>query len=491
MATNSTTQITTPNLTENQRRLIEHLARLLWIGTGTKTGKTTALCLWMADGILRGQRCAWIGPWHQRTKAAFETLRAILQVPIQRGFATATETTCQIRAKNGGRLDSYSGDNSEALYGDAYDRVVIDEASRQSEKSLTAALTTISATNGRVRIAFNLDRGRKNWAIANLCRVRAMSAEEREAANESFMTFPTLGEGFVNPTVIQEMRSKMPKAIGDALFDAVIPDSDLALFRNLDEVFRGLELIAPAPGRTYSMGLDLARKADWTVATVIDDLGNVVACDRFTEISWTVQYERAAALYRRFQCQRAHVDASGIGDVVIEELRRRGMNVEAFIFTKQSKKELIEGLVVSCDQCAITIPGSPRFEVFRQELESFEYVLDGGDVRYGAPAGTHDDCVISLALAVFYLRAAATDGIIQFYGRMNERRLRAEIEYRLRAQCTSPEELARRVEEEMRQEKAREEWEARLKAERIEAEREDRARLAGFLPPPPGGGWWR
>jgi hypothetical protein len=460
VAKTSQTLIRTPPLTENQRRMIAHPARVLWIGCGTKTGKTTAAALWIADGILKGERCAWIGPWHQRTRSGYEAVKAFLSVPLQRGDATASESTCQIRA-GAGRLDSYSGDNPESVFGEGYHRVVVDEASRMKETILPAVLTTISATKGMVRLAFNLERGRKNWAIANLCRVRAMSPEEREAAGEGFMTFPTLGEGFVDQALIEQMKGKMPDAIFRALYLAEIPDDDLALFRNLDEVFRGLELIAPAPGRSYTMGLDLARKADWTVATIIDDLGCVVACDRFTEVSWTLQVERAMALYRRFQCSRAHVDASGIGDVVIEELRKRGMNVEPFIFTKQSKKELIEGAVIACDSCSITIPDTPRFEVYRQELESFEYVLDGGEVRYGAPAGMHDDTVMSLALALRGMRreGAENDGVFLWYRQKAEERRREEIFDRLRRElrgscgrALTREELDAAVDKEMQRE---------------------------------------
>ena len=31
--------------------------------------------------------------------------------------------------------------------------------------------------------------------------------------------------------------------------------------------------------------------------------------------------------------------------------------------------------------CTITIPASPRFEVYRQEMEAFEYVLESADLE--------------------------------------------------------------------------------------------------------------
>jgi hypothetical protein len=410
------TPIVVPSLTANQKALLANPARILWCGAGTKTGKTFALSLWVAEAILKGQRAAWVGPWFARTRTGFEAVRTVLSMPISRGDVVATDGLLRIATRSGGRLDCYSGDNPEALYGDAYHRVVIDEASRMKETILPAALTTVSATKGRIRLAFNLERGRRNWAISNLLRVRSMTATERRAADEDFMTFPSLSEGLVEKATIELMRTKMPEAIWRALYLAEIPDSDVALFRNLDEVFCGQELTAPMPGRRYVMGVDLARKSDYTVAVVIDDLANVVAADRFNEVSWSIQYERVAALYRRFGCSKVFADATGIGDVIVEELRKRHLQVEPVVFTAARRTELIEGLAVAFDSCAITLPATPRFEVFREELAAMEYQFDSGSVRYGAPASAHDDCVMALALGI----AAAKTGrdfVADFYAK--------------------------------------------------------------------------
>ena len=51
----------------------------------------------------------------------------------------------------------------------------------------------------------------------------------------------------------------------------------------------------------------------------------------------------------------------------------------------------------------------PRAELWPEgidELEAFEYsVTEAGNVRTSAPYGTHDDCVIGLALAAWSIRA--------------------------------------------------------------------------------------
>lgn len=157
---------------------------------------------------------------------------------------------------------------------------------------------------------------------------------------------------------------------------------------------------------SYYMGVDLARKSDWTVATVIDDRGNVVQADRFHQISWSLQTERVALLYRTFGCAKAVVDSTGLGDVIVERLQEAGLVVEPYIFTLPSRKALIEELVLALDNVEITIPNTEKFRVFRAELESFEYSLDGSTIRYQAPPGQHDDTVMSLALAVHAFRSS-------------------------------------------------------------------------------------
>jgi hypothetical protein len=196
----------------------------------------------------------------------------------------------------------------------------------------------------------------------------------------------------------------MPLPLWEALYLAQIPESDASLFRNLDRIFTGTELEQPRDGERYFLAADLARKSNWTVVTVISDDGRVVACDRFNQISWSLQVERVGLLYRTFRCAKVIYDATGVGDAVGEELEKAGMTVEPFIFTVPSRRQLIEELVLCCDAGEISVPNTTRFQVYRQELESMEIQLDGTMVRYAVPSNANDDAIMSLALAVHAYR---------------------------------------------------------------------------------------
>ena len=389
--------------TEKQRQLVSHPARIVWCGTGTKTGKSAASYCWLIEGLLRGEACAFVGPWFFRSKRAYDESKNLLQPWISARRARPNEARLQITAGGGGYIDFLSADNPDCLFGGNYHRVVIDEASRCPSEIYPAALTVISATHGKLRLLFNLELGNKNWAISNLLRVQRLSPEERERTGEDYMTFPT-DPALVDPDLVNTLRKQMPLPLWEALYLGKIPESDASLFRNLDKIFNGRELSGPEDGARYFLAADLARKTDWTVVTVIDDAGRVVATERFNQVSWSLQVERVALIYRTFRCGKAIYDATGIGDVIGEEFEKAGMTAEPFIFTVPSRRALVEGLVLSCDAGEISIPDTAKFSIYRQELESMELQLDGTSVRYSVPNGQHDDAVMSLALAAHAFR---------------------------------------------------------------------------------------
>ena len=388
--------------TPRQQEMLTHPARILWIGTATKTGKSAASYAWISEGLLRGQACGFVGAWFYRSKRAFDECKTLLQPFIARREVRVNEARLQLTSAAGGYCDFLSGDNPDSLFGSNFDRLVLDEASRMPAAIYPAALTVISATNGKLRLLFNLELGSRNWSISNLLRVQKLSPAERERTGENYMMFP-VDPLLVSAELVETLRTQMPEPLWRALYRAEIFDSDVGLFRNLDKIFVGHERETPAEGSRYFLGLDLAKRQDYTAATVIDDEGNVVAMARFTQLDWSLQIQKVALLYRTFRCVRCVADSTGVGDPVCEQLEAAGMEVERFTFTTPSRKALLEELILATDNAEYTIPASNRFHIYRQELESFEFVLDGTTTKYQAPG--HDDTTMSLALAVHAYRS--------------------------------------------------------------------------------------
>jgi hypothetical protein len=83
------------------------------------------------------------------------------------------------------------------------------------------------------------------------------------------------------------------------------------------------------------------------------------------------------------------------------------IDVEGFKFTNASKQQIIEALSIAIEQRQITLIDDP---VMLNELDAFEYEVGRtGTVRYNAPEGAHDDCVIALGLALHGVGANGYD----------------------------------------------------------------------------------
>jgi hypothetical protein len=403
-------------LTDRQRKLVESKARALFIGAGSKTGKSMALYCWLIDGLLQGEPCCFIGPFFFRSRTAFNEIKNLLRPWIANRQVKINEQRCVITCINGGVFDFLSGDNYQTLFGANYKRIVLDESSRMPSGAYTAALTTIASTNGQIRCAFNLDLGVRNWSVKHLLRIQGLSPEQRAETGEDYATFPTGGDGLVSDETIQQFKAQMPLVLWEALFLAKIPTEDSSLFRNLDKIFSGHEQEKPTPGKRYFMGIDLGRRRDFTCLTVISEDGDVVWCERFTAVDWNVQTGRAALLYRTYDCRLAVVDSTGVGDPIAQALEELQLNVKRYAFTAPSRKALVEEAVIACDGKEFRVPNTEKFQVYRMELESFEYQLDGGSIKYAVPQNSHDDAAISLFLAIhaFRLERGAVWGYVLY-----------------------------------------------------------------------------
>ncbi|MGC8838503.1 MAG: hypothetical protein ACP5UM_08815 [Anaerolineae bacterium] len=71
--------------------------------------------------------------------------------------------------------------------------------------------------------------------------------------------------------------------------------------------------------------------------------------------------------------------------------------MQAFTTTNATKAQVVDALALALEQGELKLLPDP---VLLSEMESFEMEqLPSGMVRYSAPPGMHDDCVISLCLA--------------------------------------------------------------------------------------------
>lgn len=202
--------------------------------------------------------------------------------------------------------------------------------------------------------------------------------------------------GVLGMDEVEDAKRTLPESVFRELYLAE-PSDDGGNPFGLDAIRK---CIAPRqPGPPVAFGVDLAKSVDWTVAVGLNAAGGTCTLERF-QLPWqeTIQRVRAIA-----GAARSLVDSTGVGDPILEALQRgSGGKFEGFKFSASSKQQLMEGLAVAIQQQRISFPDGPIV----LELESFEYEYTRTGVRYSAPTGAHDDCVMALALAVSLLPKA-------------------------------------------------------------------------------------
>ncbi len=221
----------------------------------------------------------------------------------------------------------------------------------------------------------------------------AVMAQEKEGWE--YFHFTSFDNPYLSKKELDELVSEIPLSIQKQEIYAEFLEDSSTVFRNIRKAI-GAELREPEPGKQYVAGLDLARLQDYTWLIILDHFGHQVYSDRFNEVDWAMQKRRIAEAVKKYEA-RLIMDSTGIGDPIYEDLRNMGLNVEGYKLTNESKRQLIQALMMSFELEQIKIFDDP---VLLNELEIFEYEISpSGSIRYSAPEGYHDDGVIALALA--------------------------------------------------------------------------------------------
>lgn len=196
-----------------------------------------------------------------------------------------------------------------------------------------------------------------------------------------------------------EARMSMPQALYQQELMCSFVEGSSAFFRRVEaNVWKSIN-DQPIPGHVYTLGVDLAKYQDFTVLTPFDlTTFYVLPQERFNQVDWVLQKARIEAASLRYNGSPVRIDATGVGDPVVEDLMARGIPIEPFKFTEQSRRELLNHLAIYLEQDKIKLPND---EGLIEELNGFQYSLsDTGKLRADS-VFEHDDRVMSLALAVW------------------------------------------------------------------------------------------
>lgn len=376
-----------PFLYAKQEKAFFTPARYSCIEGSTKCGKTHAGLTWLLEKAMLegkdGYNYWWVAPVYPQARIAFNRMKRCLT----RGLINFSKNEAELRITlpNGAEIHFKSGERPDNLYGEDVYAALIDEASRLREESFHAVRSTLTATRGQLRMIGNV-KGRKNWFF-KICR-RAQGGDHN-TYYDKITAYDAVEAGVLDAEEIEDAKRLLPEAVFKELYLAE-PSADEGNPFGIKHIEACYNPNA-VPGITDAYGFDLAKTYDWAVLMGLDGAGVESYFDRW-------QGDIGASITRvdnEVKGKRCAVDATGMGMRPAEEFQAIGDHYIPYTFTQSSKQLLMESLALAIQRHEITI----RSELVKNELESFEYEYTRTGVRYTAPDGYHDDCVIALALA--------------------------------------------------------------------------------------------
>lgn len=334
----------------------------------------------------------WVAPVYKELAPVSEIVKQEKHLPqcIISKTLKEKETFRYILLDNGNQIWFHSADDPDALRGSGVDYLVIDEAAQVKRNAWESVLRPALADRKGCAMFISTPKGH-NWFFD----VWTRGKDPLFPDYHSF-TFPTSSNPYIDAAEIEDARMTLPEAVFNQEYLALFMDNVGSIFRKIDSHIReGMKFEGP-----FMKGYDLAKHQDFTVLIALDKHGNLAGFERFQKLDWVYQKKKIRLFDEKF-VGPALMDSTGIGDPIFDDLDRVLLDLDGYKFTSGSKKDLVENLSVLLDKDDIHYPNN---EVLLNELKIFTYTVGAtGNIRYGAPEGYHDDCVIGLGLAAWLL----------------------------------------------------------------------------------------
>lgn len=335
-----------------------------------------------------------------------------MQKEITKGYHHFIESSNQmdgvITFKNGSQIRFHSGEQGSALRGFTVTGVlVLDECAFIKDDVYTELIKawvlvhkplTIMVSTPQFRIGFFYDS-----FVTGL-------------SNDKYIkTFDWVSDYDVPiPDEVLSLKATMPSRKWEAEYRGQFLDAQSSVFGDFGDCV--IEEVNKEPQEIY-FGLDFAtgNGADYTALIGYDENGNQCFLWKTNDMSPVDQVDAICNIIKSFEyveeigsmgvvVKKSKTKIAGfiaeqnsIGSIYLDMLEQKGMKVERFVTTNDSKRELVEAFQVGIENKEI---GLMKDNDLIQQLSFYESKVNTqtNKVSYNASAGFHDDLVIAAML---------------------------------------------------------------------------------------------
>lgn len=337
-------EIEKPNLTSYQNDFLYNPARFTITEASTKVGKTFSHIYWIYERAhepwnKKGYNHWWVAPVFSQAKIAFKRLRRIIQ---RSGVYRINESDLIIYCPNGAEIHFKSADKPDNLFGEDVHTIVFDEAPRAKVDAFYALRSTITATEGLMKMIGNFG-GISNW----MHKLKEKSKNDSKYAYYRITCWDAVREGILSKDEVEQAKKDLPDKIFKELYEAIASEDEGQLINNesiakvfSNEAERGIKYVTCDVAR---LGKDKTVIKTWDGLQVV----NVKKMDLSTVPETVEAIRRIQRLYS-VNNNNTIVDEDGVGGGVVDYLRCIGFVNNSRPLKIKGKEENFSNLKTQC-----------------------------------------------------------------------------------------------------------------------------------------------
>lgn len=361
---------------------------------GRQSGKSTTLLGLILYYSINNSKSAtlYIAPTYgQISKIQTQIIDTLEPTGI---IVTSNKASYEIKLANGSMIYFRSAERADNIRGLAVDYLLCDESQDLKTDGFQKSILPTITARGKKCILAGTPKTR------NFFYEYYQMGKSDDYSNYKSYNFPSWESPYVSEEFIDEARKSLPEKIFQQEFAAEFIEDDGVVFKGLGNILINDSWPDKTRGMNVYAALDVGTKDDYSVLTLIDEIGRVLFIWRDRHLAYSDIVDKVVSLCKKWGVRDLLVESNGAGDVLFEDIKKKYSRTTPLFQTQSSKENIIRRLMSDIEDMRIELPSMKLFQPLGNELNIFQYeVTSTGKIKYSAPSGFHDDCVMSLAMA--------------------------------------------------------------------------------------------
>ena len=343
------------------------------------------------------QKCKilWLSPTIAQARKVYKEMEKAWTPVLQ--YKNKTERL--LVANNGTQVQFFGVENPDNIRGEDVNYMICDEFAHYKKDVYNAVLRPMLVAQGKMVFFISTPKGLNDFYEM---KERGIS---KDFPRYKYVKGMYTENPFYDIEEIEDAKNTIPDALFRQEYMGEFVGGGATVFGDYESLAILNSWTAPEPTMQYYNGNDIAKQKDWTVSTTIDQNHRVVDMLRMRRLDWQLIIDSLITNLNKYK-PYSLLEVNGVGDPVFDLVRLKYSQIQPFVTTNQSKQQIIQGLILSCNEKTIKLPSIELCPSLHEQMNvfTFDYSPEKRQIVYHAHEGFHDDDVISLALANFQFR---------------------------------------------------------------------------------------